>query len=137
MSSAFKVSARWEGLAARPGESLTVALSGELDIASVPRLSARIDEFLAASPRHIVIDVSKLTFVDAAGLRALGTLRRQAEQQLVAVRFSGVSAQMRRLMQIVSPVRELPSQRPAAHGPGAGEGSAEAVRRAARRKSAD
>jgi anti-anti-sigma factor len=131
MNTALKVSTRWDGPSPSPGESLIVALSGELDIATVARLAARFDEFLAASPRQLVIDVSRLTFVDAAGLRALGTLRGQAEQRTVAVRFSGVSAQMRRLMRIVSPAPELPAQRPSDGGLAHGRDSADAAGQAA------
>jgi anti-anti-sigma factor len=56
-----------------------------------------------------VIDVSKLTFIDVAGFRALTVLRDQAEQQLVALRLSGASAQMRRLMWIIGYAREFRS----------------------------
>jgi anti-anti-sigma regulatory factor len=48
-----------------------------------------------------VVDVNKLTFVDASGPRALAVLQLQAEQRLVAVRLSGVPAQTRRLMGII------------------------------------
>ena len=93
----------------RPGEALIVAIGGELDIATAPRFAARFEEFLSAGLRHIVIDVNKLTFVDVTGLRALVTLRAQAEQRLIAVRLSGVSPQMRRLMGIIGPARDFPS----------------------------
>jgi anti-anti-sigma regulatory factor len=57
-----------------------------------------------------VVDVSKLTFVDASGPRALAVLQLQAEQRLVAVRLSGVPAQTRRLMVIIGPDRYFPSR---------------------------
>jgi anti-sigma B factor antagonist len=109
MATIFRVSACRGDPSARPGESLIVTISGELDIATVPGFAARFDEFLASGLPHIVIDVSKLTFIDVAGFRALTVLRDQAEQQLVAFRLSGASAQMRRLMWIIGSAREFRS----------------------------
>jgi len=43
------------------------------------------------------------------GLRTLAELRAQAEQRTVAVRLSGVSPQLRRLMRIIGPARDFPS----------------------------
>jgi anti-anti-sigma factor len=114
MATTMRVLVRRGGPSARPGESLIVAIRGELDIATAPRFAARFDEFLSGGLRRIVIDVSRLTFVDVTGLRALTTLRAQAEQRRVAVRLSGVSPQMRRLMRIIGPARDFPSSdRPA------------------------
>jgi anti-sigma B factor antagonist len=110
----LRVSVRRGGPSAGPGESLIVAIGGELDIATVPRFAGRFDEFFPHGLRRIVIDVSKLTFVDVTGLRALTTLRAQAEQRMVTVRLSGVSPQMRRLMKIFGPGRDFPSSDAAA-----------------------
>jgi anti-anti-sigma factor len=109
MTTTLSVSVRRGGPSAGPGESLIVAIRGELDIATAPRLAARFDEFLSDGLRRIVIDVSKLTFVDVLGLRTLAELRAQAEQRMVAVRLSGVSPQLRRLMRIIGPARDFPS----------------------------
>jgi anti-anti-sigma factor len=109
MTTTLSVSVRRGGPSAGPGESLIVAIRGELDIATAPRLAARFDEFLSDGLRRIVIDVSKLTFVDVLGLRTLAALRAQAEQRMVAVRLSGVSPQLRRLMRIIGPARDFPS----------------------------
>jgi anti-sigma B factor antagonist len=109
MTTTLSVSVRRGGPSAGPGESLIVAIRGELDIATAPRLAARFDEFLSDGLRRIVIDVSKLTFVDVLGLRTLAALRAQAEQRMVAVRLSGVSPQLRRLMGIIGPARDFPS----------------------------
>jgi len=107
MVTIFRVSVRRGGLAASPGEALIVAIGGELDIATAPGFAARFDEFLSTGLRNIVVDVSKLTFIDVAGFRALTALRAQAEQRLVAVRLSGASPQMRRLMRIIGSARDF------------------------------
>ena len=109
MTTTLSVSVRRGDPSAGPGESLVVAIRGELDIATAPRLAARFDEFLSDGLRRIVIDVSKLTFVDVLGLRTLAALRAQAEQRMVAVRLSGESPQLRRLMRIIGPARDFPA----------------------------
>jgi anti-anti-sigma factor len=53
------------------GPEVVVAASGELDLAGVPAVTATLAEAVTARCRRVVIDASALTFLDAAGLRAL------------------------------------------------------------------
>jgi anti-anti-sigma factor len=85
-----------------------VGLEGELDISSAPPFAARVSALLDAGIGQVVLDVSRLTFVDVAGLRALLALRVQAEQQLTAVRLTGASTHLRRVLAIVSPAGDSP-----------------------------
>jgi anti-sigma B factor antagonist len=88
------------------GESVTVAVIGELDIATVPRFTARMGELIRRGHlRELVLDLSGLTFIDAGGLRALTELRSRIEQQGAILILDGMPAQMRRLMRIIGPVR--------------------------------
>ena len=63
------------------GDALTIAVrserdhaiatvAGEIDITTAGQLRERLSE-LAASRRHLVIDLNQVTFIDATGLRAL------------------------------------------------------------------
>jgi anti-sigma B factor antagonist len=121
MTTKLSMSARRGGPSARHGESLIVTIGGELDIATAPRFAARFDKFLSDGLRHVVLDVSKLTFVDVTGLRALTTLRAQAEKRMISVRLSGVPPQMSRLMRIIGPGRDVPSRDTAARAASDGE----------------
>jgi anti-anti-sigma factor len=107
MLTSFNVSVRRGGPTPGHGESLTVAVDGELDIATAPQFAARFDEFLADGLRQIVVDVSRLTFIDVSGLRALSALRARARQRRIAVRLSGMSLRMGRLMRMTSPARDF------------------------------
>jgi anti-sigma B factor antagonist len=90
------------------GESVTVAVIGELDIATVPRFTARMGELVRRGHlRELVLDLSGLTFIDAGGLRALTELRSRIEQKGAVLVLEGVPAQMRRLMRIIGPVRRF------------------------------
>jgi anti-anti-sigma factor len=56
-------------------------LTGELDIASLPRLQAAVDDALAAGARRLQIDLSQLTFVDSSGLRHFILLASRAAEE--------------------------------------------------------
>ena len=53
------------------GCEVLVAVTGELDLAGSPVVEAMFAEVMTTSSRRVVIDVSGVTFLDAAGLRAL------------------------------------------------------------------
>jgi anti-anti-sigma factor len=90
------------------GESVTVAVIGELDIATVPRFTARMGELVRRGHlRELVLDLSDLTFIDAGGLRALTELRLRIEQNEAVLILDGVPAQMRRLIRIIGPARRF------------------------------
>jgi anti-anti-sigma factor len=48
-----------------------VAMRGELDLATAPRLAFRIDAARRAGTRRLVIDLTAAEFCDSTGLRAL------------------------------------------------------------------
>lgn len=60
------------------GDSGRLELVGELDIASVPRLTEAVDALLARTARELTIDLSRLVFLDSSGLRELIVLRDRA-----------------------------------------------------------
>jgi anti-sigma B factor antagonist len=47
-----------------------IELAGELDLATAPQLKAVLDEMLVI-PDHIIVDVSRLSFIDSTGLELL------------------------------------------------------------------
>jgi anti-sigma B factor antagonist len=53
------------------GSSHTIALSGELDIASAPVLEEAMIEACSAGAREVVLDLGGLEFMDSTGLRAI------------------------------------------------------------------
>jgi anti-sigma B factor antagonist len=91
-----------------PGESLTVAVIGELDIATAPRFTARMNDLARhGSLRELVLDLSGLAFIDAGGLRALTELRSRIERRGAVLVLDGMPPQMRRLMRIIGPQRQF------------------------------
>jgi anti-anti-sigma factor len=63
----------------RESDTANVRTVGELDLATAPVLSAQIADLRQAGCRHVIIDLSDLTFIDSTGLRLI--LERYAESR--------------------------------------------------------
>lgn len=70
-----------------------IAMRGELDLATAPRLCVRIDAARRAGSRRMVVDLTTAAFCDSVGLRALiGSHREMAAlggRMAVAAREDG------------------------------------------------
>ena len=88
----FVVTARREGTRA------ILRLEGDLDIASVPALSAAADEALAFKGcQQVVLDLHQLTFLDSSGMGGLVAVRaatEHARQTLVLDRVPDFAARV-------------------------------------------
>ncbi len=63
------------------GDRMLVALSGKLDTLTVDDLSEALDDSLEGV-KHLVFDMSGLTYVSSAGLRKLFSLKKKMKGQL-------------------------------------------------------
>ncbi|MDF5754386.1 STAS domain-containing protein [Spongiactinospora sp. TRM90649] len=88
-------------------------LDGELDLASVSRLSSAVDAAVAGPGRHITLDALGVTFCDAAGLRGLLVAQRRLTEvgrTMDVAHIHGVLGRMldltdlRQAFQIATPV---------------------------------
>jgi anti-anti-sigma factor len=63
------------GLARIRGESgvVELLLSGELDSSTAPRVVDAVAQILATEPEALILDLSGLSFLSVAGVRAIGT----------------------------------------------------------------
>lgn len=78
----------------------TVAVIGELDIATAPDLSSHLDGVLLGRHQRILIDLSGVSFIAASGLGLLVTVRLRAERQHTALVLTGLSPTVQRLLKI-------------------------------------
>lgn len=53
------------------GGVATVALAGELDIATAPRLERKVDDLPGDVVERVVLDLRGLSFIDSTGLRVI------------------------------------------------------------------
>jgi anti-sigma B factor antagonist len=60
-------------------DAVVLALRGELDLTSAPIFERELRAAGSAHPRHLVIDLSGLEFMDSTGLRALLLARERAQ----------------------------------------------------------
>ena len=56
-----------------------VAVGGEIDIATSPELSRRLEGLDGAGSFQVVVDLSGLTFLDSSGIRSLVVSSREIE----------------------------------------------------------
>ena len=59
-------------------ETGRLALSGELDLATVPRVEQAVGATLAQGVRTLIVDLSGLGFIDSSGLRLFVILHQRA-----------------------------------------------------------
>jgi anti-sigma B factor antagonist len=58
-------------------EAVVLAVSGEVDMVTAPRLAEAIDAALATSPAALIVDLSKVQFLASAGMTVLVTAQAQ------------------------------------------------------------
>jgi anti-sigma B factor antagonist len=57
--------------AAREGDAYVICVEGELDLSECPRLEHALRKAEASRALRVLLDLEKLTFIDAAGLSVL------------------------------------------------------------------
>jgi anti-anti-sigma factor len=95
---------------AAPG-TVEVALDGELDIATFARALRRLEEAERGAPELLVLDLSRLEFVDSSGVRLvlLAEQRARAEGRRVAVRLgTGPALRVFEALGLVDKLEVLP-----------------------------
>jgi len=93
----------------RPAEqsALEFVLSGELDLSSVPELLHRLTRALQLAalardtPPRVVLDLRRLTFIDAAGIQALLAIRRRCAARGISLSLRFGNTPVRRTLSAV------------------------------------
>jgi anti-sigma B factor antagonist len=77
-----------------------VEVEGELDLATAPQLEEVLRRELAANGA-VILDLSRVTFMDSSGLRAIITMIREADHRGQRLRVAGsMLPQLQRLIEI-------------------------------------
>ncbi|MFI2652738.1 STAS domain-containing protein [Micromonospora fulviviridis] len=78
-----------------------LALTGELDIASVDAFHEQVQQALASDrPNQLIIDLAALTFCDSTGIRALVDARATVRARAVAFQVVNPRGVTRRVMRV-------------------------------------
>lgn len=88
--------------------SVRVAPIGELDLATVDRLHATVEDLVAVGFERVVIDLRELVFIDCAGMRLLCALEEGARDDGWRLALIQGSAAVRRLFALTDTLEVLP-----------------------------
>ncbi|HEU0304231.1 MAG TPA: STAS domain-containing protein [Gaiellaceae bacterium] len=78
-----------------------VAVTGELDLSSATKWEEEVEEAVRSSPA-VILDLSRVGFVDSAGVRALFTMLRAAQSRGAPMLFAAPrDGSVRRLLEIL------------------------------------
>jgi anti-anti-sigma factor len=94
------------------GRCHTLFLRGELDLAASDYMEAVVFCMLLDTIEGITLDLSNLSFVDAAGLRALLAVRELCRHRGYAFSLTRPMGQVRRLFELTGAASDLPIASP-------------------------
>ena len=92
------------------GARTLVALEGEIDAYTSPRLTQGFAELGDVAGRHVVVDLAGVGFVDSAGLSALVASLQALREDGGAVSLRSVSRQLTKLFEITGLSRMFPME---------------------------
>ena len=79
---------------------VTVAVTGALDVATLPRVREQFEQALAGRPGRVVVDLSSCTFVDASALALLLDVHRRLSRTGAVLTLRGSSPRVLRLLSL-------------------------------------
>ena len=81
------------------GEVVAI-VSGDLDLVTADRAKRSLSQLIDDKPESLRLDLSALSFIDSTGLGALVAVHHHAATTGVPMTLTGVSSQVRRVMEI-------------------------------------
>lgn len=85
----------------RAGGVVTVAVSGEIDLATGPTVDRALrDAITGGGARTVLVDLSAVQFLDSSGIALLLKGRRLADERAVAYRVTGAEGIVRRVLEL-------------------------------------
>ena len=104
-------------LCIRPGDGVTImAISGEVDVCTEAQLQQSLLRIIRECGAKLMLDVSGVSFMDCAGLRALLATRRRAEIRGGFLRLIATSAAVRRIIELTGAQEALAMERSTTDG---------------------
>lgn len=101
--------------------SVTVHVSGELDMHTAPSLRGALSELINSHPgTSVALDVESLTFADSSGLSALIAIHKQTNASGGRLLLHRPDARLRRMLSITGLDNVLAVQEPPVRPPGRG-----------------
>jgi anti-sigma B factor antagonist len=83
------------------GDSVIVALAGEIDLYTAPRLQSELAAALASGePSRLVVDMSAVEFCDSTGMNVLLAAHRRATEQGGSLELGAPRPAVRKILQV-------------------------------------
>lgn len=101
-------------LSSSDGTRLVITVRGEIDLANAEQFLQRLLVLASPPAGQTALDLSRVTFMDCAGLRVLAVLERHLQAHGGSVRVSAASPEVARLFELAGP----PSTPPRDPAPG-------------------
>jgi anti-sigma B factor antagonist len=90
------------------GDTARLTPSGELDIATAPQLEQEVRSMLARSVPNVLIDLSRLTFIDSSALRLFIVLNERSSSDGWKLSLIRPTGQVRSVFEITGAEDSLP-----------------------------
>jgi anti-sigma B factor antagonist len=90
------------------GNRHTLYLTGELDMASAPELEGRAEQVCSRDASELVLDLSKLEFIDSAGLNAILRVRALCQENACEFCLTPGEQPVQRLFEVTRLIDRLP-----------------------------
>ena len=84
----------------RAPDEVTFILAGEIDVLTVVKLTAMVNDELADPPARMVLDMAGVTFCDSQGLGTLVVLSRKAQHARSVLSLANVGDFLMRVLDI-------------------------------------
>ena len=92
-------------------ERIRVAPVGELDVVAVPAVDDAIREVLAAGFSHMVLDLSRVSFMDSTGLRLVMRVDAASRADGFSLELTPGPAAVQRLFELTDTIDRFPFRR--------------------------
>jgi anti-sigma B factor antagonist len=90
------------------GARHTLALIGELDMASAPALDAALRRICTDGTEAVALDLSRLMFMDSTGLRVMLVAKELCERHGCEFQLVRGPAQVQRVFEVTGLIEQLP-----------------------------
>lgn len=85
-----------------PAEAPLVVVTGELDVATSPRLRRRLDDAVDAGAHDVSVDLSRVGFMDSSGLGALMAVHHRLQESGGGIAIVGATPPVRKILEITA-----------------------------------
>jgi anti-sigma B factor antagonist len=85
----------------KTGQTVTLAISGELDALTVPEIRPEIDRIVAEGEKTVVVDLTDLRLVDSSGIGAIVSLFKRVRAEGRQFEVTGVQGQPLQIFQVL------------------------------------